>query len=107
MEAVGPVLILVAIPMILRWVPPNRLYGFRVWATLHNESVWYDANVLAGRHLLALGLLLVALDFVLPASARVGVLRVVAIVGFVAITIWDWRTANRWERERSSHGDTR
>jgi len=34
MEAIGPVLIVVSIPLILRWVPRNRFYGLRIPATL-------------------------------------------------------------------------
>ena len=48
-----------------------------------------------------LGLLLVILEFVLPLSMRIPVLRVIASVGVLAIRVADWRTANRWERERT------
>jgi hypothetical protein len=76
-EAIGPVLVLLSIPLMLRWIPPNRIYGFRIPATLRNRSVWYDANALCARHFTVLGLILVTL-----------------------IIVVDWRTANRWERER-------
>ena len=100
MEAIGPLLILFSIPLVFRWVPPNRFFGLRIPATLKNESVWYDANALSGRHLIFLGLFMVALEFVLPSSARIPILRVVGIVGFFSIVAMDWRTANRWARER-------
>lgn len=102
MEAIGPILILLSIPLVLRWVPPNRFFGLRVPATLRNESVWYDANALSGRHFILFGLLMVILEFVLPQSARIPVLRILGTVGFVAIVVADWRTANRWARERSN-----
>jgi uncharacterized membrane protein len=102
MEAIGPVLILLSVPLILRWIPRNRLYGFRIPSTLANDSVWYDANALSGRHMLALGLFMVVLEFVLPLSARTLVLRTVGIVGVAVIVVADWRTANRWRRERES-----
>ena len=95
-------LILVSIPLMLRWVPQNRYFGFRVPVTLRLESVWYDANALSGRHLFVLGLLMVALEFVLPLSMRIVVLRTIGVAGVVAITIADWRTATRWERERTA-----
>ena len=95
MEALGPVLILMSIPLIFRWVPPNRFFGFRIPATLKNESVWYDVNAGSGRLFLVLGVLMVALEFVLPAAARIPVLRVVGAVGFTAIVATTWRTANR------------
>jgi SdpI/YhfL family protein len=100
MEAMGPVFILAAIPLMLRWVPPNRFFGLRIAATLRNESVWYDANALCARHLFVLGVLLVALEFVVPVSMRIPTLSIIASVGLAAIIIADWRTANRWERER-------
>ena len=95
----------VAMPLIFRWVPPNRAYGFRIPATLKNESVWYDANALIGRHLFVLGAVLSLLAFYLPparpsmcvCSPRIGV------VGLFGILMLDWRTANRWRREREQN----
>lgn len=100
MEALGPLLVLLSIPLWLRWVPPNRFYGLRISATLRDKSVWYDASALSGRHLFLLGLLMVGLEFVLPPSIRTQTLRIIGIVGFVGIMIADWRTAKRWARER-------
>jgi uncharacterized membrane protein len=100
MEAIGPILILLSIPLLLRWVPPNRFYGFRIPATRRNESVWYDANALNARHFLQLGLLMVALEFLLPQSIRTLALATTGWIGFMAIMVLDWRTATRWARER-------
>jgi hypothetical protein len=104
MEAIGPLLIVLSIPLVFRWVPQNRLYGFRIPATRRNKSVWYDANALCARHMIRLGLLMVALEFVLPLSVRNQTLQAIAVVGMASITIVDWRTANRWERERTVVG---
>ena len=100
MEALGPVLILFSIPMILRWVPQNRFYGFRIPATIRNKSVWYDANALCGRHMFLLGVLMVGLEFLLPPAIRIQILRTVGAIGVGVILVADWRTANRWRRER-------
>jgi hypothetical protein len=102
LEALGPALIVLSIPMLLRWVPPNRFYGFRVPAALSDRPLWYDANALAGRHMLALGAVMVMLEFVLPVPWRAGVLSPLGLVGLVVITIADWRTANQWRRQRES-----
>lgn len=102
MEALGPVLIVVSIPLLFRWIPQNRFYGFRILATLRNTSVWYDANALWARHTILLGLVLVLLEFAVPAASRVWTLITVSTVGLVIITISSWRTANRWERERDT-----
>ena len=45
-------LILVAIPLALRKVPPNVIYGYRTRATLADEDVWYEANAYFGRRLI-------------------------------------------------------
>ena len=106
MEALGPLLIVLSIPLMLKWVPPNHVYGFRVGATLSDRSVWYDANALAGRHFFALGLLMVALEFILPTGVRVGVLRMIGLLGILVIVIADWRTANRLHCERQKKEGT-
>jgi SdpI/YfhL protein family len=37
-----------AIPMVLGLVPPNRYYGFRTPKTLGSADVWYKANRICG-----------------------------------------------------------
>jgi hypothetical protein len=41
--------ILIAIPLILRRVPPNPVYGFRTRTTLTDEYNWYETNAYFGR----------------------------------------------------------
>lgn len=43
---------LVALPLALRKVPPNVVYGYRTRATLGDERIWYEANAHFGRGLL-------------------------------------------------------
>jgi hypothetical protein len=99
MRALGPVLILVSIPLIFRWVPRNGLYGFRVGATRRHDAVWYDVNARSGRHFLGLGVLLILLEFVLPLGRRNWVLNTIALIGLAIIIATNWRLANRLERE--------
>ena len=40
---------IIAIPLILRKVPRNVVYGFRIRSTLENDFVWYEANAYFGR----------------------------------------------------------
>ena len=42
----------IAIPLALRMVPPNIVYGFRTRATLSGRNLWYRANAHFGRGLL-------------------------------------------------------
>jgi uncharacterized membrane protein len=43
-------------PLMMRHVPPNRWYGFRLPKTLRDPYIWYEANHVAGRDLLLAGL---------------------------------------------------
>ena len=99
MEALGPVLILVSITLLFRWVPRNRLYGFRVAATLRHDAVWYEVNQRSARHFLLLGSVMVALEFVLLRSLRNEILAATAVVGLAVITVVNWRRANQLARE--------
>jgi uncharacterized membrane protein len=51
--AANAVLVLISIPLILRKVPRNVVYGFRTRATLGDDFVWYEANAYFGRRLVA------------------------------------------------------
>ena len=41
-------LVLISMPLILRVVPPNGLYGFRTHATQSSRAIWYPANAFMG-----------------------------------------------------------
>ncbi|MFO7608638.1 MAG: SdpI family protein [Candidatus Krumholzibacteriia bacterium] len=43
------------IPLARRRVGPNHLYGLRVPETLADEAVWYEANAVTGRDMVAVG----------------------------------------------------
>jgi uncharacterized membrane protein len=55
----GLLLTALSVPMILRRVPPNPLYGFRVPSTLRDPVLWYAANRYAGWRLALTGILTV------------------------------------------------
>jgi hypothetical protein len=42
--AVDALAVALAIPLLMRKVPRNRLYGFRTRSTLADDRVWYEAN---------------------------------------------------------------
>ncbi len=63
--AVGAMFVGIALPLITRRIPPNRLYGLRTRATLNDEWVWYEANARSARGLLLLGVALAGLALVL------------------------------------------
>jgi uncharacterized membrane protein len=43
------IFVIIAIPLIMRKVPRNVIYGFRIKATLQNDFVWYEANAYFGK----------------------------------------------------------
>jgi hypothetical protein len=52
----GILLAALSVPLILRKIPPNGLYGFRIPATLNDPQLWYSVNAFAGRRFLVVGL---------------------------------------------------
>ena len=101
--AVGVAIALLSIPPTLGWIPRNRLYGFRVPATLRSDAVWYAINRRFGIELIvvgiALGVLATSLDAAgldTPAGRAIGVLAMVA--SLLATTVRGWKAANRLEQ---------
>jgi len=100
-------LMLLAIPLIQRRIPPNPLYGLRVPATYRDDQVWYDANAASGRDFLIFGAGLTLFTFVLPvfgvrdmAFAIAWSLAVGA--GAIGTVVLGWTRANRMFRERQT-----
>jgi uncharacterized membrane protein len=51
------IFVLIAIPLLLRKVPRNVVYGFRTRTTLADDFVWYEANAHFGRGLVIASLI--------------------------------------------------
>jgi uncharacterized membrane protein len=51
----GSLLILLSIPLILRKIPPNPVYGFRTGWTMGDPELWYSVNAYAGKWLVFVG----------------------------------------------------
>jgi uncharacterized membrane protein len=104
----GFLFIVLGWPLARRRVPPNRLYGLRVPATFADIRVWYDANALAGRDMMGLGVATVLLAILLPLSMRLaesmyaGVCGVFIGIGALIMTFRGWRRANRMLRARNA-----
>ncbi len=60
------VLALVALPLIFKWVPPNRIYGFRTARTLADTGIWYRANQFCGWAILLASAVSIVLLAALP-----------------------------------------
>jgi hypothetical protein len=51
------VILILGLPLAFRWVPPNRLYGFRTSTTFSSVDAWYQINFATGVALVAAGVL--------------------------------------------------
>ncbi len=111
MLLLGLLLVVGAIPLMLRKVPPNWAYGLRVPATYADRWVWYEANAKSRRDLFILGVVMVvtalALEYLVEVAeaARTaaffllfGCLVVVAVVGWVRAS----RLLRRRRREQTA-----
>jgi uncharacterized membrane protein len=61
--AIGALIVVLAVPLLLRRVPMNHAYGVRVREAFVSQSNWYAINAFGGKCLLAVGLLLLAVGY--------------------------------------------
>lgn len=54
----GLLLAAISVPLVLRKIGPNPLYGFRLRRTREDPAVWYPVNAYAGKRLLVVGLVI-------------------------------------------------
>jgi hypothetical protein len=52
-----PIIFILGLPLAFRWVPLNRLYGFRTSTTFSSLDSWYQINFATGLALVAAGVL--------------------------------------------------
>jgi uncharacterized membrane protein len=105
--ASGLLLIAAGIPLWLRRVPRNALYGARFASTLSDDRIWYEINARCGRDLVVIGagylaLLAAALLFGRSWSMPFRLLgpTVVLVVALIVNTILVSRAATRLLAER-------
>lgn len=56
---------LLGAPLILKWIPPNAFYGFRIGPAFESTEMWYQCNRIGGAYLSASGLICLMVNFVL------------------------------------------
>jgi len=86
MEGCELLCVILAIPLMLRKVPRNVLYGYRTRKTLTDDAIWYDANAHFGRGLFVASIISLAAVFVLSQTRFLspGVFLPVSFVALVA-----------------------
>lgn len=87
---VGLLFISLSIPMVLRQVPPNGIYGFRVHRTLEDPVVWYEANAYSGRTMIWAGVATIITAIILaliPGIRDISYVALVVGVMLVSVTV--------------------
>ena len=89
---VGPLFVLIAIPLILNKIPPNGWYGVRTEKTCKpgNEEIWYKANKYGGQQILIAGLIFtvcIVLLFTTEGKVPFVVELILFSAGFVAVFV--------------------
>jgi hypothetical protein len=85
--------ILIALPLVLKKVPPNLWYGFRTRRTLSDPDIWYRANYLGGLGLLYAGVASLAVNLALsmlfPSSFIMRLQAAVVVIAMLfALIVW-------------------
>lgn len=89
-SASGLLIFLLAIPMILRRVPPNGIYGVRTKASFASDADWYRINAIGGRYLAVAGIVILVVGivgFFLPLSARNSYSISAGVITWLAVMI--------------------
>jgi hypothetical protein len=60
------ILLLVALPLILGLIPPNRIYGVRTVETMADKSLWYQVNRYGGWALVVSSLIYLGIAWIFP-----------------------------------------
>lgn len=63
-------LVVISVPLILRLVPPNGMYGFRTGAARSTPAIWYQANAFTGWALSIAAIASTTLLVLLPVTAK-------------------------------------
>lgn len=66
------IIAVVAVPLILRKIPPNGFYGFRTAKTLGDRTIWFEANAYAGKAMIVAAIAMFSLSWGLIGLAASG-----------------------------------
>ena len=68
-DGIGLFMSLLSVPLIMRKVPRNRIYGIRIRKACVSQHNWYEINAYGGKLLLSFGLSLLAFSWCYPELA--------------------------------------
>ena len=95
------IILVVSVPLMLKVVPPNRIYGFRTPRTLANRELWFRVNRFAGFALFSAAGMSTAVFIALPefASGRSIAGLAVFLVPMVIAVVASFAYLRRAEKE--------
>ena len=101
---VGLLLAAMGLPLALRKVRPNPIFGLRTPATMRNETVWYEANARSGWDMVVLGLVVAAAVTGLflspvPTESVPPMATGLLVGGVLLVGVRGWIIARRLERK--------
>ena len=98
---VGLLFIGLGIPLILRKIPPNHWYGFRLSKRVYQPDIWYPLNEYGGKLMVLIGAAMAGLGVgmsVVPEvqeSVYIVAGPVIALLGVAVMTILAYRKLSR------------
>ncbi len=97
---------LISIPLIMRKIPRNPVYGYRTRATLSDDKVWYEANAYFARKFLAASVLSACIAVVLHGwrSLSPDTYMKVIILSLVVLVLFAWLLTVRFVHEMKCRG---
>ena len=85
----GILLIIISLPLLLKKIPPNPVYGFRLSPALDDPRIWYATNTHSAKRLILAGasavLAAIALYFVPAITLDIYALGCLAVFAIVAL----------------------
>lgn len=89
--------LIVALPLAIRKVPPNNVYGFRTPKTMSDRKIWFDANAYAGKAMCVAAIAMFSFAGVVRGLAATGIPKngIIAIgisVEILPVLVASWAT---------------
>jgi len=83
----GAIEIIFGVPLFLKKVPPNRIYGYRCSRIGNNKDLWFAVNKLAGKYLILSGICLIVISVLLMIFFKNSNEELLRIVNTAAVII--------------------
>lgn len=61
---IGPIVILLSLPLLFRFIPPNGWYGVRIPAAYKSPDNWYRINRMGAVYLMIYGFVCIAIGLI-------------------------------------------